>query len=104
MPRVVPPICLAAADGILAGDKEQPLRRLGVILLLLAISSPVLAVGGWLGVANGGRDTVWRQPDGTFQVFGRPTEILGRRSFGSGVRSEERRVGKECRARWAPDH
>src|SRR3546814_16604570 len=32
----------------------------------------------------------------------------GRRAIGSGIRSEERRVGKEwvstCSSRWAPDH
>ncbi|MBI5835058.1 MAG: hypothetical protein HZB16_22365 [Armatimonadetes bacterium] len=63
------------------------MRRVALCLLLFALVSPVSAVGGWLAVANGGRDTVWRQPDGTFQVFGRPSEILARREFGSGVLS-----------------
>src|SRR5438874_5191895 len=40
----------------------------------------------------------------------RPNEILppatsrGPISMRMGTRSEERRVGKECRSRWAPDH
>ena len=28
----------------------------------------------------------------------------GYQEFGLSGRSEERRVGKECRSRWAPDH
>src|SRR5690349_24868149 len=31
-----------------------------------------------------------------------PTQA--RAGFGHGTRSEERRVGKECRSRWAPEH
>src|SRR5260370_42043617 len=30
--------------------------------------------------------------------------IYLRKSFGAGSRSEERRVGKECRSRWSPYH
>src|SRR5687767_15295229 len=38
------------------------------------------------------------------QAQGRPEQRRGARSgAGQGARSEERRVGKECRARWAPD-
>ena len=33
----------------------------------------------------------------------RPSEILDA-YFGEGKRSEERRVGKECRSRWSPYH
>ena len=29
---------------------------------------------------------------------------LGIGDWGLGPRSEERRVGKECRSRWSPDH
>ena len=31
-------------------------------------------------------------------------EFLGRMEEEAGVRSEERRVGKECRSRWSPYH
>ena len=29
---------------------------------------------------------------------------LGKKNLSKGVRSEERRVGKECRSRWSPYH
>ena len=32
------------------------------------------------------------------------TEVRAKRTRASGVRSEERRVGKECRSRWSPYH
>ena len=41
------------------------------------------------------------------QGFGRDImAAAGGSSFltGKGIRSEERRVGKECRSRWSPDH
>ena len=34
-------------------------------------------------------------------LYGRIIDILNR---GSEIRSEERRVGKECRSRWSPYH
>ena len=34
----------------------------------------------------------------------RATQALGRLGDGRGIRSEERRVGKECRSRWSPYH
>ena len=34
------------------------------------------------------------------KLYTDPTE----RSYASGSRSEERRVGKECRSRWSPYH
>ena len=33
-----------------------------------------------------------------------PCGICGKRVMENSVRSEERRVGKECRSRWSPDH
>src|SRR2546422_4794093 len=35
---------------------------------------------------------------------GRGSGIPGRRGSDAGGRSEERRVGKECRSRWSPYH
>ena len=36
--------------------------------------------------------------------FGNPKEKPIENSIKSLLRSEERRVGKECRSRWSPDH
>ena len=35
---------------------------------------------------------------------GRVIEVFGPESSGKTTRSEERRVGKECRSRWSPYH
>ena len=40
-----------------------------------------------------------QHPDGRVVVFHTPS-----RPKGTAYRSEERRVGKECRSRWSPDH
>src|SRR2546430_11851407 len=45
--------------------------------------------------AGQGRDAAWHVP-----AVGRGVGLALRR----GVRSEERRVGKECRSRWSPYH
>jgi len=49
-----------------------------------------------------------RAADGPYQLLGvrlrsRPSN-LGTTLVGVGARSEERRVGKECRSRWSPYH
>ena len=38
------------------------------------------------------------------QAAGVPRDALARWEAGGGLRSEERRVGKECRSRWSPYH
>src|SRR4029077_8743472 len=35
---------------------------------------------------------------------GSPLPYVGARCYAKGCRSEERRVGKECRSRWSPYH
>src|SRR5206468_8905563 len=47
-----------------------------------------------------GLESRWRWPL-CFSFMLRWKTVL---AFGPRSRSEERRVGKECRARWAPDH
>ena len=42
-----------------------------------------------------------RRPADTLDLDGLPA---GRTTIGIGSRSEERRVGKECRSRWSPYH
>src|SRR2546430_17366027 len=41
------------------------------------------------------------RPDQAILSAGLRLEVRGLRT---GLRSEERRVGKECRSRWSPDH
>jgi len=42
---------------------------------------------------------VLNDQSGLYRDFGGPTSVLAAR-----MRSEERRVGKECRSRWSPYH
>src|SRR5690554_7986652 len=43
------------------------------------------------------------EPTGT-PVYKHRGQYAGNQQAAQGERSEERRVGKECRSRWAPDH
>ena len=52
-----------------------------------------------LGIKFYDRDLV----DEIIKEVGIPTDIMDRVEEG-GTRSEERRVGKECRSRWSPYH
>ena len=45
----------------------------------------------------------WTDADGTYRLEARLAPDAGAR-FSSAWRSEERRVGKECRSRWSPYH
>ena len=38
------------------------------------------------------------------EIVEQPGNLIVRASAGTGKRSEERRVGKECRSRWSPYH
>ena len=63
------------------------MSRLSVlpILLAAALLSTAAAAAPWLSVANGGRDTVWRQRDGHLIVFERPGQMRVQRDFGPGL-------------------
>src|SRR2546425_5407979 len=54
------------------------------------------------GILRASRDAKWREFAGVVEV----TKIPGHRKLECAtlVRSEERRVGKECRSRWSPYH
>src|SRR2546422_9113967 len=45
-----------------------------------------------------------RRPDGAFQLDGTPTDCVMLALGALMPRTEERRVGKECRSRWSPYH
>ena len=70
--------------------------------------NPMLALGGELQ-RRSHRVTVVGLIDGKAKVLAAGLEFLaiGTTEFPEGStpqRSEERRVGKECRSRWSPDH
>ena len=67
--------------------------------LLFSWGSPGKAAPGAFHVPHG----VWVHKDGRVIVADRENDRI--QVFNSeGDRSEERRVGKECRSRWSPDH
>ena len=68
--------------------------------------------GGWRGAEIGGDDAVVLEDDGAFGAGNFNAAGVAGVGGGGGVenaqgaagRSEERRVGKECRSRWSPYH
>ena len=46
----------------------------------------------------------WLEEEGVPGIYGIDTRALTKKIRERGVRSEERRVGKECRSRWSPYH
>src|SRR3989441_6746306 len=76
---------------------------------VVAVASETLQLGGAANVSNnikalGGRVDlcgVVGTDEGSRQFF----QVLESQGIGrDGIRSEERRVGKECRSRWSPYH
>src|SRR3712207_6945363 len=66
--------------------------------LVAAVSGSATAVGAPVTLASGA--TVTLNADGSFDYD--PNNVFD--YLGAGQRSEERRVGKECRSRWSPYH
>src|SRR5256885_15257204 len=77
-------------DGVRLRLQEQPFA-----LLALMLEHP-----GELLTRDELRDRLW--PEGTFVDFEHGLNAAVKRL--RAVRSEERRVGKECRSRWSPYH
>ena len=52
------------------------------------------------------REVVWEQVQLRYaELLSKwRTDLGGKKNFHNGARSEERRVGKECRSRWSPYH
>src|ERR1051326_618655 len=88
-------LALSAAFFVLPKDQPGESRRVGFDSIGLALSTIgiIAVVYAFKLVTQTNPDTVTvTNPDGN--LFG----------WGYGLRSEERRVGKECRSRWSPDH
>ena len=71
---------------------------LAILAIVTAITLPRLAgVRDWIAA-----DTAAQEVIGAIAVARSAAVMQGTRS--RAVRSEERRVGKECRSRWSPYH
>src|SRR5258708_38713207 len=57
--------------------------------------------GGWAGILPSGRTGA---KDGKAMNWTDDRVEVLKKLWSDGVRSEERRVGKECRSRWSPYH
>src|SRR5260370_13184537 len=82
---------VCSSDLVLTGPnmagKSTYLRQVAVIALLAQVGCYVPAARVRLGVCD--------------RIF---TRVGAHDDLAAGLRSEERRVGKECRSRWSPYH
>src|SRR4030042_1183957 len=80
------------------GMQVGSVREVGIVALLIYK----------FGEANVETEIPITQPEVDARLFGEPVSIktITGKSFGGVklIRSEERRVGKECRSRWSPYH
>ena len=68
-----------------------------------SVTIPSLFIAGWLFVSTGLAYDVFGTPRPN-EYFTEERQEVPLISDRYGVRSEERRVGKECRSRWSPYH
>src|SRR5256884_3737235 len=90
-----------------AEDGIRDVAVTGVQTCALPILTPHISVVQVLVNAIGkNASKVFRLPKFSLNVicFGPSTVLVGKVKSGAFVRSEERRVGKECRSRWSPYH
>ena len=97
----------------LAGTGGTSDKYVGVLgtstsnLGVLGESTKSIGVLGAASAANNGSPGVYGSATNGYGVFGFSASsngIAGQSGGGAAVRSEERRVGKECRSRWSPYH
>src|SRR5256885_15820518 len=98
------PLCVEGPEGL---ECLESLEGSGACRQGLAAGSmPVLRTMG--AAAGAARKRIrWRAVSGLLAPVATPAEKKTRCCTSSGrgpTRSEERRVGKECRSRWAPYH
>src|SRR5437016_13961234 len=86
---------------------------IGFILSLLALGVFIsFRIFAFPDITADGSVTLGAAVAATLMVHGTSPLLASLAAFGAGMlagactgtRSEERRVGKECRCRWAPDH
>ena len=86
------------------------LFRLRGVTLISAVDNPanyqssgIIVNGDKLNVSYASRYRIFKTPASLFGAARNAKLMLADKSLG-GTRSEERRVGKECRSRWSPYH
>jgi len=84
-------IFISILAGKLPDDRQQKARNLGLLLAMITRIGLLFSIS-WIVRLTNPWFTVLRQ------------EISGRDLILLVGRSEERRVGKECRSRWSPYH
>ena len=72
------------------------------IAVLLLIGIPFMFVG--FNPGSGGSSSYAARVDGSDIGINQLENIYRQQLEQNPTRSEERRVGKECRSRWSPDH
>src|SRR5260370_30710060 len=107
-PREPAPVTIAvlsrSRSPMVAYDHTMTWRRTLAVLATLVALLP--AGGAWAGPAT---DQLHQSVDHVLKVLEDPELRKDRRSAERraairAIRSEERRVGKECRSRWSPYH
>ena len=95
---------LITSGALAVGDRLPPSRelaqRLGVHRTTVANAYADLTADGWIAGHVGRGTFVAESPQAAKPVQDRKSTRLN----SSHIRSEERRVGKECRSRWSPYH
>src|SRR3712207_7222273 len=90
-----------------AEDGIRDIGVTGVQTCALPICSPQIANSHRAGIASPSYLGFLHLPQSRHAVCGIELEVtqsMHTRDEGSSFRSEERRVGKECRSRWSPYH
>src|SRR2546422_4171086 len=68
------------------------------------VCSSDLLLAIWKGARTYGRLLNWYAQDELYELVEKGLNADGHGQIKTGGRSEERRVGKECRSRWSPYH
>src|ERR1035438_6330966 len=86
-------------------SRRAPIRSLQFVLGLTILFCELIAVQGGIAQATGQNSNAQDTSQAPAQNNGANTSDNSVQGTGqNGRRSEERRVGKECRSRWSPYH